>query len=524
MEEKNLMNIESKVEFNNDYLGTGLNYPKSVFPEPLKAQINAFAQYDKITETMVSHLALAGIGAAISNKFYVDVNYDGWKEKSNLFSIALANPGSNKSGVISIILKPFLEKQIAVDKAYEERVLTIEKYNKLIKDMNKLHEKIDDYRDSEKLTSFIAWMKKERLYHLYNEEKDEIIRFDEAPKPKHYEIYLSSGTTEKRDQILATNNGRPLVIIRDEFKGLFKSFNQYKSGKGDDLESFLTLFDYTPQYKSNVSGRFKHSDRAVSAIGTSQFKVFSDMFEGGKNQDNGLIHRFLVVDSTGSELRNPFKLRDGGNKTNELEEYRKLVEIMIGDFDNYEHTLMRLEMDDEAYAYGHNWREKINDLYLKSELLQNNVSFEDFSSFAGKFDRYLVRFAIIMRVFRFYYSNDPFERNNWENPDKPIILDDMIKSEKLTMYYLNNAINFLNNIHPFGSSKIKNKNESMVLERMVTNTPKKELLATINKVYGYRSSNGTNTTARRKLNEFLDRKIINKKITPQGESVYNSAI
>jgi len=516
--EKN--NEQKVVNFNKDFFGTGLNFPKSVIPEKLKAQFRAYAKYDDDIENMVTHLAFAGMGAALSNVFEVKVDNENWIEKPTVFAVALASPGSNKSGVISTIERPFMELQREIDEQVSKRKDDVEYHNKKIKEMNRYY---DANTHPTKRGKHIEWMNDMGLGYLYKMD-GRADAFSEAPEPKHYEILLQTGTTEKRERILSINNGKPCVIIRDEFRGLFNEFNQYRGGKGSDLQSFLKLFDYKGNIISNISGRYSYDTKTVSVIGTSQFSEFAELFENKRNTNNGLIHRFLVVDATTHEGPNPFDFEENSG-TDDLDIYNKFVRDMLSNYNEQKkNEIITLKFTKEALAYIKEWRNNTKNLYYETQELMNTISYDEFKEFRGKFDRYLTRFSIIMRAFRFYFSDDIKNQGYFGNPDEPITIEDVMKAEKLTMFYFNNAINFLHNINPFGTSKIKDEKEIKVIERMITNTTMKEVLAIINKVYDYRSSSGTNASARRKLNDFIDRKLINKRVTPKGETVYNSTI
>jgi hypothetical protein len=117
----------------------------------------------------------------------------------------------------------------------------------------------------------------------------------EKPQRPFYECYFTNDATLEALAQLAYENQRGILLIRDELSGWFRSFDQYRQGRGGDLAHYLTMFD-------GGSIAINRKDREhpviyipralVSITGTVQPGVLSQLLTA-ENIENGLAGRFL---------------------------------------------------------------------------------------------------------------------------------------------------------------------------------------------------------------------------------------
>ena len=94
---------------------------------------------------------------------------------------------------------------------------------------------------------------------------------------------------------LLLNNPRGLLINRDEFVGLVKSFNQYKGGRGSDREFFLSAWggqEYVVDRKGGPSIVIPHP--FISVVGGIPPDILPELDMAGGRSD-GFLDRLLFV-------------------------------------------------------------------------------------------------------------------------------------------------------------------------------------------------------------------------------------
>ena len=115
-----------------------------------------------------------------------------------------------------------------------------------------------------------------------------------APKLLHVQIddYTSEALTDLLSAL--EKYGQPLLIIRDELKALFDSFNKYQGGKsGGDEEQLLELYDGGSYTSVRVNSSRTYRQSHVSLHGGIQDRVLRNLVNSG--DDNGKWARFIFV-------------------------------------------------------------------------------------------------------------------------------------------------------------------------------------------------------------------------------------
>lgn len=135
----------------------------------------------------------------------------------------------------------------------------------------------------------LYWKEYERSLKEWKALPEEERKGREAPRPKH--VFAEDFTFEALAEIFA-QDGRGILIKRDELAGLIGALGQYKRKGGDDRQRLLELWDCEP-WKLDRKGRPLFIPRTgASIIGGIQPRILSKVFNP-ESFDEGLIPRFL---------------------------------------------------------------------------------------------------------------------------------------------------------------------------------------------------------------------------------------
>lgn len=207
---------------------------------------------------------LAVVSGLLGAKAYLEIDPGlNFKVPPNLWVGLVLDSGDMKSTITSDIVDPLFSIQ---DEAHEAF----------------LQAERDYQRDSQMWELLSKDEKKERLNN------NEL-----SPTPPQPTDYLTTDWSKEALIDLLAKNNRGLLLHKEEFAGFFKSLNQYRQGKGDDAEFFLSLYDQKPYRSHRVSKGTRHLSRpSASMIGTIQEAVLYEQY-GDFSDANGMMARFL---------------------------------------------------------------------------------------------------------------------------------------------------------------------------------------------------------------------------------------
>lgn len=112
-----------------------------------------------------------------------------------------------------------------------------------------------------------------------------------ANEPVRSRTLLTTDTTTEALMELLQQNPHGVTIYKDEFIGFIKGMDQYRAGRGDDLEKFLSLWSQSIiaiHRKGKIPIQIEYP--LVSIVGGIQPEVLSIL---AKMMDNGFIERLL---------------------------------------------------------------------------------------------------------------------------------------------------------------------------------------------------------------------------------------
>lgn len=385
------------------------SFPISALHPKFAELITKVSQAKKFDLDALATNYLNAVGNSLLNSYELEVSSD-WTERSNLWTIHVANSGTLKSHIFNAAIFPILQKDRNLRqecKLNNAKYFEYAEFCKTIKQEPNQDELI------------LEWLREKRLTSV-------------PALKKQIECAVQNISTEKMYQILDDdhNNGRSVLVQYDEIAGLFKDFNKFRAGS--DEESWLKFWNYYGLKKSRVSEEASNyiNETNVSIIGTTQFKALYEIFTDARIE-NGNVYRFLFTIDESDSKKNVFE----DLKTNKDIDFSEAYNNMLNHFLEYYNysSLMRtkLKMDEGCYDYLSSWRNEMN---VKDFGVDNKT----FNSIFAKMDSYIFRIAIILNRIRCYYDGCL--------KDEYLAIGDLKSSAEILNYYINNTIYILGKI------------------------------------------------------------------------------
>lgn len=263
--------------------------PLDALPGNLGAYVAAEAANKETSPEMAFGCALAVMSAAVP-AFARSEWRGGWSEIAPLWVVIVAPSGDIKTPVLEALCKPMRDHDRALRGAFE-----------LAKDQ---HE--------------VACAKHAEAAGRRKKSKTPMLEPPEpAPKPPAQpHTIVDSVTIEKLADVLNDNArfGFGCLWMSDEFVGRLMALNQYKGGKGDDVQFFLKLHPGSPVHVLRLSRSVFVDAPRISLIGTVQPKMLIEL--GKTDTEDGTFERlhFVLAGDPGAPKKHvpqvPQALRD----------------------------------------------------------------------------------------------------------------------------------------------------------------------------------------------------------------------
>jgi hypothetical protein len=223
-------------------------FPLNAFNEQMKNFIKKGAISINCPEDYIAAYVLACGSIVIGNSYAIKPK-NGWTEKPNLFLSVIGDPGAKKSPAMNYAIKPLTK----IQEMYVEDFLI------------------------------------ERNEIINKKKKGEDV--SDIPKPLLKQIRTTDTTVEALVELFL-NNLHGVIITLDELAALINSCNQYKGGKGNDLEHFLNAWssEMIVKNRKNESNPTIVNNPFLSICGSIQPEVVTTQ---NKGKDNGFVDRFL---------------------------------------------------------------------------------------------------------------------------------------------------------------------------------------------------------------------------------------
>lgn len=185
---------------------TALPFPTEVFPSGVRNMVKAVAKSLGLPDDFIAVHVLNFAGTAIGKSRLIEIK-QGYRQYPNLYTALIGETGMGKSPSLDKAFEPTGKLQ---SEAHESYRMAMEEYETRIAEYDAMGK----------------------------QQKEQAI---EPEKPTLREYYTSQATTEAIFKML-NFNPRGIVVKLDELSSLVKGMNQYKGGRGDDREHFLSCW------------------------------------------------------------------------------------------------------------------------------------------------------------------------------------------------------------------------------------------------------------------------------------------
>jgi hypothetical protein len=114
--------------------------------------------------------------------------------------------------------------------------------------------------------------------------------------PRRSYLRVNDTTLEALSELMAHlyEQGRGLLLYRDELSGLFSGMNQYKSGKGNDSQALLEMWKPAPSTSLRMGAGTRHVESHLLSIsGATQPAVLIALVNDSGGDPTGLFARFI---------------------------------------------------------------------------------------------------------------------------------------------------------------------------------------------------------------------------------------
>ncbi len=222
-------------------------------------------------------------------------------------------------------------------------------------------------------------------------------RGDAIPLPLTEPIakrYLVDDLIVKTLAPLLEQQPQGLTLCCDELAGWFGGFNQYRSGRGSDVERWLSIHRAGPiTVDRKTDHQCRHIPRAcISVTGGIQPKVMSRVASNPELRDNGLLARLLVA----MPPRRPKQWSEADVSEESDAVYRHIVERLLSlDFGADEHgnpVPIALPLSPEA-------KEKFV-RFFNAHNREQSLLGDDLSAAWSKLEAYAARLALLIQLVR----------------------------------------------------------------------------------------------------------------------------
>jgi hypothetical protein len=236
-----------------------LPFPINTLPSPIADFVREEASALVCDQSAIALILLAALASAIGNSRRVRVRA-GWSEPCILWVMLVAVTGSKKTPLMMAAMQFVLAQQQKLRAGYD---LLLRDYNTALAEWNA---KSKDQRPAEK-----------------------------PEKPRFPHVLTSDTTTEGLAAMLEFAP-RGLILYRDELSAWLRSFNQYRSGGGDE-QSYLSLYNASflkIDRKNAEQPTLYVPSAAVTIAGGIQPGVLREAFTPDRFL-NGLASRFVFT-------------------------------------------------------------------------------------------------------------------------------------------------------------------------------------------------------------------------------------
>jgi hypothetical protein len=178
-------------------------FPVETLPGPFRKFVEDGADSLPAPRDYLGVPMLTIAGTAIGTRKSVEIK-PGWKERPLIWSAVIGLTGTHKSPALGMALRPFTEKQIFFQAEFES-------------ELQQFLDEIETYEDSE------SGANKKPI------------------KPWMSQVMTTDATQESLTEVLQ-QNPRGILFAQDELSGWTGAMNQYRAGRGNDKQNWLSYW------------------------------------------------------------------------------------------------------------------------------------------------------------------------------------------------------------------------------------------------------------------------------------------
>jgi hypothetical protein len=257
--------LNASDESSDDQEGEGLNafsafsrrgFPTECLPEPARRYVETARQVIGAPRGYVALPLLVYAGAAMGNEHRIEVGE--YSERPVLYGGVIGEPGSAKSPANRVARHPL---DVLQREAYEQYTKSLASFERNLSDWESLPHK-------------------------------EQATISKPTKPMMAHYFTTNATLEAITAIVRDNRG--LAVAPDELVAVITSMDAYRSGKGSDRQSYLSLWDGAPlKIDRKAAEPIYVPHPVVGVVGGIQPEVLKDLAKDGRR--DGFVDRFLWV-------------------------------------------------------------------------------------------------------------------------------------------------------------------------------------------------------------------------------------
>lgn len=345
--------------------GGFVRFPVEALPWPLDKFVSEAAESLRCDPSYVVLPMLSVLAGAVGNSRVVKLKRK-WSEPCLLWTVIVSASGTMKSPAWALAKEPLDAIQSV---AFAEYRQARQQY---------------DQAKQEYDAAIQEWKRSGRQ------------RGDAIPLPLTEPIakrFLVDDVTVESLAPLLEQQPRGLTLCCDELAGWFGGFNQYRSGRGSDVERWLSIHRAGAINSDRKGDGWRHVSRAcISVMGGIQPKVMSRVASNPDLRDNGLLARLLVA----MPPRRPKQWSEADVSEESDAAYRHIVERLLSlDFGADEHgnpvpIVLPLSPDAKAKFVR----------FFNAHNREQSLLGDDLSAAWSKLEAYAPRLALLMQLVR----------------------------------------------------------------------------------------------------------------------------
>jgi len=245
-------------------------FPINALPRSLADYVREGAAAIDCPPEYIAVPLLACVGSAIGTTVRVQINSE-WYEGASLYTAVVAPSGAKKTPALRYALRFTHDQTIEYDLEHQRNLVSYEQ------EMAKYREAVEAHKRSK--------------------DKSEAVEPPAKPKrPSMNRVLVGDATVEAMGKRLK-ENPRGLLMERDELAALLLGLNQYKGGRGSDMQFYMSVWSREPvciDRKGDDDPIVLH-DPCLSITGGIQPGILPRIL-GRERLEDGCTARFLFCD------------------------------------------------------------------------------------------------------------------------------------------------------------------------------------------------------------------------------------